>query len=51
MARFYAEMLLQLVRPRRFLYDNREADFKDTQMKENRWTIIGKELEISGERR
>lgn len=50
MARFHAEMLLELVRPHRFLYDNREADFKDTQMKENRWTIIGKELGISGER-
>lgn len=47
--RFNAELLIELVRPHRFLYDNREACFKDVQMKENRWALIGKELGISGE--
>ncbi|KAH9366866.1 hypothetical protein HPB48_017788 [Haemaphysalis longicornis] len=49
MAKFNAEALVELVRPHRFLYDNRQPDFKDTELKENRWHLIGAELGLTGE--
>ncbi|XP_040069644.1 uncharacterized protein LOC115316868 [Ixodes scapularis] len=41
---FDAEALLELVREHRFLFDHSQPDFKDTQMKENRWKIIEEQL-------
>ncbi|XP_077494590.1 uncharacterized protein LOC144105328 [Amblyomma americanum] len=46
--RFNALVFIALVKPYRFLYDNRERDYKDIEMKERRWAIIGKQMGITG---
>ncbi|KAG0444022.1 hypothetical protein HPB47_014268, partial [Ixodes persulcatus] len=41
---FDAEALIELMREHRCIFDHSQPDFKDTQMKENRWKIIEGEL-------
>lgn len=50
MAPFNAERLLEMVRKHRFLYDHGGPNFKDTQMKENGWKIIGEGFGMEGKR-
>ncbi|XP_064475724.1 transcription factor Adf-1-like [Ornithodoros turicata] len=42
------ELLLERIKDFRYLYDKSEPNFKDTQMKEARWEMIGKEFGMSG---
>ncbi|XP_064469570.1 uncharacterized protein LOC135384293 [Ornithodoros turicata] len=41
------ELLLERIKYFRYLYDKNEPNFKDTQMKEARWEMIGKEFGMS----
>jgi hypothetical protein len=40
------EMLIEKVRQRPFLYDNKSLDYRDQHMRANAWEGIGKELKI-----
>ncbi|XP_040360480.1 uncharacterized protein LOC121048335 [Ixodes scapularis] len=41
------ERLINLLRLRRFLFDMCDPGFKDTQLKSNRWKLVGKEFGVS----
>lgn len=47
---FDTEAFLERVREFPFLYDKEYADYKDTVLKDNRWTLIGEEFGLSRKR-